>query len=124
MTDTTNANGRSPRHMGPTREAPLVGYRPKHDATLNRGLRPAGRNAAANGSNTYVWPAAESLTDADPTRAVKVLPPNLPRPNVTVDPPTTAKSGLPARKAALIAALLIAGFGVGARIATTAAGVS
>ncbi len=91
MTDTTNANGRGPRHMGPTREVPLVGYRPKHDAENKP--RDGGAHLKADVDKPVVWP----LADADPTRRVQAQPPTLPpaprhpAPNVVIDTPMTAK---------------------------------
>ncbi len=123
MTDTTNANGK-PRHMGATREFPLVGYRPKHDAT-NR-PRNGGPHLKADASKPLDRPS----TDADPTRAVKALPPlpppfpPLPKPNVVIEPPMSAKDALTMQKACLWASLLVAVFGVGAVIAVNVAAVS
>ncbi len=124
MTDTANANGRSPRHLGPTREVPLVGYQPRHDAENKP--RNGGPHLAADASKPVVWPLAGPSTDADPTRQVKALPPRpyVPTPNVVVEPPMTAKDALTMQKACLYAAILVAVAGVVAFIAVNVAAVS
>ncbi len=125
MTDTTNANGR-PRHMGATREFPLVGYRPKHGAE-NR-PRNGGPHLKADANKPVVWPLAGPSTDADPTRAVKALPPLPPpfppAPNVVGEAPMRAKDARRLEKWCLYAAILVAVFGVVAFIAVNLAAVS
>ncbi len=71
-----------PRHAGPTREVPLVGYTPRHDAEVNPPvLRPANPNVVADGSNTYVWPVQSAATSPmQPPR------PHIPHPNVVIEP--------------------------------------
>ncbi len=69
------------------------------------GPKPVNPNAAANGSNTFVWPTEA----ADPTRRVQALQPvvppaPLPPPNVTVEPPMSAKDALTLRAACLVTA--------------------
>ncbi len=117
MTDTTNAS-REPRHMGPTREVPLVGYRPRHGA--DNKPRNGGRHLEADGSKVRTWPAQDPNLPVQPP-AVR---PYVPTPNVVVEPPMTAKDALTMRNACLYAAALVAVFGVVALIAVNMAGVS
>ncbi len=117
MTDTTKANG-WPRHMGRTREVPLVGYRPRHYA-LNE-PKPASPHAVANGSKVNTWPTA---TDPQPTKAMSPVP----RPHVLtppVEPPVTAKDALTMQKACLYAAGLVVLFVLVAIVAVNVAAVS
>ncbi len=109
MTDTTNANGHGPRHLGPTREVPLVGYQPRHGAE-NR-PRNGGPHLKADANKPVVWPLAGPSVDADPTRKVQALPPPrpyTPTPNVVVEPPMAPKDARRLEKWYLVAALVVA----------------
>ncbi len=93
---------RMPRHAGPTREVPLVGYTPKHDAEMNPPLRPASPNAAADGTKVHSWPVqAMAPTKALPPSAPR---PYLPPPNVVVEPPIKPADAVTLRAACLVTA--------------------
>ncbi len=81
MTDT-----RLPRHAGHTREMPLVGYRPRHDAEAPKPTNP---HLAADGAKVHTWPLVGPSADPNPTGTYRVQHPPIPHPNVTVEPAMT-----------------------------------
>ncbi len=113
MSENTKTNGK-PRHMGPTREVPLVGYTPRHDATNK--VRPASPHLKADESKVNDWP----VQDPNPTARFVTPPaprPHIPPPNVVVEPAMTRQDALSMQKVCLYAAVVVAVFGVLAFVA-------
>ncbi len=102
MTD--QIQGRAPRHAGHTREMPLVGYTPQHQAPEKpEAVNP---HLEADGSKAQYWPLSTPAVDPIPTGrfTVPAPRPHIPHPNVVVDP---APRRLSWPKALLLAAGLI-----------------
>ncbi len=78
---------RGPRHAGRTREMPLVGYTPQHQAPEKP--EPVNPHLAADGSKVHSWPLATPAVDPNPTGAYTVQHEPHPRPNVTIEPTMT-----------------------------------
>ncbi len=100
MTDQTKTNGK-PRHMGPTREVPLVGYRPRHDAENKP--RNGGPHLEADGSRVHTWPLA---VDPNPTGrfAVPAPRPSVPHPTFVSEPAMSQSDARTLRNVCLYAA--------------------
>ncbi len=104
MTDQMKSNGKPagvPRHMGATREVPLVGYRPRHDAENKP--RSGGPHLAADGSKVHVWP----VQDPNPTARFVVPPsprPHIPHPAFVAEPAMSQSDASTLRNMCLYAA--------------------